>query len=93
MPDYDWFRWQIATSGTFSALTQATNGNIELHLFTLNPNGTLLELARSTNPGPTTRGVSHSVTAGQTIFVEVKGLPLALGLFGQATYDLTVQLA
>lgn len=92
--DYDWFRWSTATAGTFTAsLTIAPAlGSIEVHLFTVDGNNTLVELARDVTPGMTTRTVSAPVQTGQVIFVEVKGTNGAPGIFGQGSYDMMVNL-
>jgi hypothetical protein len=92
LPDYDWFRWSAGAAGTFSASIAATNGNLELHLFTLSGN-TLVELAKDTIKGQANKGVTAAVTSGETLLVEVKGIELSLGVFGQATYDLGVGIA
>jgi hypothetical protein len=90
-PDYDWYRWTMGANGTFAVATNDDSGLMELHLFTLAGNS-LVELAQSTAPGATFRTVGAKVAAGQTIFVEVKGHPIAAGVFGQTDYDMQVSL-
>jgi hypothetical protein len=90
-PDYDWFRWTAGSAGTFGASVAGSNGNLEVHLFTLSGN-TLVELAKDTTAGQKSKAVMAAVTAGETLLVEVKGIELSVGVFGQATYDLTVNL-
>lgn len=90
-PDYDWFVWVPAATGTFTAQTTATNDQIELHLFVLR-NGALVEVSASTAAGATFRSVGAQVAAGELVFVEVKPRQLAQGVFGQANYDLAVGL-
>jgi photosystem II stability/assembly factor-like uncharacterized protein len=86
LPDYDWYRWTMADSGTFTAtLNSLSPGALEEHVFLLDTDGTLVEL------GSTTSGsIPISVAAGQTMMVEVKGVPYAPGEQYQASYNLTV---
>lgn len=92
LPDYDWFRLTPAAAGTFTATIKITpeHGDLELHLFTVDPFGMLVELANSTNTGVTTHTVTAAAQAGQVLLVEVKGHESAPGVFGTGTYDLTL---
>jgi hypothetical protein len=69
-----------------------TQGNLELHLFTLTANNTLVELARSTSPGTTNRVLTATVAAGQPLLVEVKGAPITPGVFGTGSYTMSASL-
>jgi hypothetical protein len=82
LPDYDWFRWSAGRTGSLTASLSITSGAgpLEIHLFTLAGN-TMLELPQG--------GV---VAGGAPILVEVKGVETSPGVFGQAAYDLTVNL-
>jgi len=91
LPDYDWFLWTAGTAGTFSVTTNAVSDKIELHVFTLRGH-TLVELARSIAAGPTSRTIAVPAVTGEPLFVEVKGRPLAQGVFGESLYDLSVDL-
>jgi hypothetical protein len=91
LPDYDWYKWQVQNTGWFTAVSRLTAGsNLEIHLFTLDANNTLVDLADNTS-GATTERVWTAVTAGEQIYVEVKGKNIALGTFGTGTYTLDVQ--
>jgi hypothetical protein len=95
LPDYDWYRWTAGSSGTFTATIsiRPEQGDLELHIFTLDSNNTLVELARSVDKGASNRTLSVAVQAGQTLFVEVKGRNSALNIFGTGTYDITAGIA
>jgi hypothetical protein len=93
LPDYDWFRFTTPTAGVLSVLIQCSNPNLELEIFTLSGPHTLFPLADVTAPTLSTKGTAVQVTAGQTIFLEIKGLPLSPGTFGEATYELDTLLA
>src|SRR5205823_3430747 len=85
VPDYDWFRWSMATAGTFTARVISTAGGTkEMHFFTVNASNTLVELAT----GALT--MSISVQAGEPILVEVKGANTSFGTQQEGFYDLTV---
>jgi photosystem II stability/assembly factor-like uncharacterized protein len=91
--DYDWFRWELGQAGTFSATETTTAlGNLEIHLFTLQGN-TLVELANNTTPGVRSVTLSTAVSAGQVIFVEIKGHNSAPGVMDQGAYNLTASVA
>jgi hypothetical protein len=92
LPDYDWYRFTIGQAGVFSTSINDTSLDLELHLFTIGANNTLIELGSVTQLGLSTRSLATLVHANQTIFVEVKGEPLAPGLFAQGVYDLTYTL-
>jgi hypothetical protein len=98
LPDYDWFRWTAGAVGTFSAGFNilATDGDMEIHLFRLEGDGTLTQLAQasSANSNECSFKTTLSVAAqpGQTFLVEVKGANSAPGVYGHGIYDLTVSL-
>jgi hypothetical protein len=93
LPDYDWFRFTMPTAGTLSVAIQCSNPNLELEIFTLSGPNTLFQLADVTAPTQTTKSTAVQVQAGQTILVEIKGLELTPGVFGQGTYELDTNLA
>jgi hypothetical protein len=89
-PDYDWYRWEPAQSGTFNvAMVITQGGDLELHLFTLLGN-TLVEVANSTAPGQVSRFLSIGANAGQPMLVEVKGRNASFGHWDTGTYSLLV---
>ncbi|MBV9125046.1 MAG: DUF11 domain-containing protein, partial [Planctomycetes bacterium] len=94
LPDYDWYRWSAGTGGTFQVLINITptQGDLELHLFTLTADNTLVELAKSTSAGTTSRALTTTVRAGQPLLVEVKGAPITPGVFGTGSYTMSVTL-
>jgi hypothetical protein len=93
-PDYDWYRWTAGQAGIFTATVKisAHVGDLELHIFTVNSQDTLINLGNAVVPGATTLTVSTSLSAGEPILVEVKGREIAPGLFGKGLYDLDVSL-
>jgi hypothetical protein len=99
LPDYDWFRSKAGAAGTLTINFNVveTSGNLELHVFTLDKNNTLVELANvSTATAQTCNSVqpvSVSVGAGQPILAEVKGTNSALGVHDVGLYNLTYAMA
>src|SRR5262249_52515268 len=95
LPDYDWFRWEAPTAGVFAAtaLVDTTFGDLEVHLFTVNQNNTLVELTSSSSvTAPTCTAVvsvGTPVRAGQVVLVEVKGVNSRFGVHDIGRYDLT----
>ena len=90
-PDYDWFQWQAAQSGTLTATENTSQGgNLEVHLFTLQGN-TLVAIGDSTAPGAS-HAVTAAIGAGQQVLVEVKGHNTLYGILDQAAYNLSVTL-
>ena len=87
--DYDWYRWEPTQTGVFSAIVNTTAGSdLELHLFTLVGN-TLVEVTKDVRTGVNSRAVVAAFTAGQPIFVEVKGHNASFGVMTQAVYNMT----
>jgi hypothetical protein len=100
LPDYDWFRWSAGAGGSLTVTFAAVSGSddpLELHLFTLDANNTLIELGSVTSVGNTVTNGALTLTVGvrkdQPILVEVKGGNTALGDFGTGTYDVEVGLS
>jgi hypothetical protein len=99
LSDYDWYRWTAGSTGTVTATIRIGNnlgpgtGSLELHLFTLDSNNTLIDLGDSVTAGAKTQTVSAAVTAGQPILVEVKGLESSMGVWDQAQYTLLMNLS
>ncbi|HMC65859.1 MAG TPA: S8 family serine peptidase [Gemmataceae bacterium] len=94
-PDYDWYRWTASANGTFTANMKivASNGDLELHLFTVDSNNTLIELARDVvRDGRANRTVSAVFGSGQPILVEVKGANSAPGIHDQGNYNLALSM-
>ncbi len=93
MVDYNWFRYEPLVSGTFTAtfFTTAANGPLELELFTLNSQNTLIQL-QDNNSGGLTLGVTATITAGAPILVELKGLATAIGVQQQGEGFMIVTL-
>lgn len=93
LPDYDWYRWTAKSAGTVTATITVTptQGNLEIHLFTVSGD-TLVELAKTN--GSNTETVSAAVVAGQIIMVEVKGQATGSGVAnrGIGTYVLSIAL-
>ncbi|HEV3255509.1 MAG TPA: S8 family serine peptidase, partial [Gemmataceae bacterium] len=92
LPDYDWWRWSAGASGTVTAEISYL-GFLELHLFTVNSNNTLVELGNSVaTTASGTLTVSATVTAGEPILVEVKGQNTSLGVHAVGVYSLGLGL-
>jgi hypothetical protein len=82
----------MSSSGTFTAIDSIMAGDEEIYLFALEGN-TLVQLGLSTTPGQPTRELQAAVTAGETIFTEVKGINTSFGVQTQASYELQVGLS
>jgi hypothetical protein len=94
LPDYDWYKWSMGTSGTFTAtmnIAQAS-GVLEMHLFTLHGH-TLVELASTSGARDSSLSLSTKVTAGQTILVEMKGANTFVGRWDQGYYSMSESLS
>jgi hypothetical protein len=92
LPDYDWFKWSMGSSGTFTATLERTQGGtLELHAFTI-INGVLTELKKDVTLNAKFHTVSFTVTAGEPIYIEVKGAMTSPGVIDQGVYNLTVSL-
>jgi hypothetical protein len=94
LPDYDWYKWNVAQDGTFTAnitfqsLALPAGGDLELRVYNLDPtNNTLHLLAAGLSRTSVVQQVQVAVTAGEEIFVEVDGFRHKI-----AKYDLSVSL-
>jgi hypothetical protein len=93
LSDYDWYEWSAGGDGIATAtINRKDGGDLELHLFTVDSNGTLVELGSSATPRARTQAVSAAFSAGQVILVEVKGRETSPGVWAQGSYDLTMDL-
>jgi hypothetical protein len=93
LSDYDWYRFTAGSAGTVTAtINRKAGGDLELHLFTVDSNNTLIELGSDTTPRTATHTVSAAFSPGQVILVEVKGRERRLGVWDQGSYDLTMTL-
>jgi len=90
--DYDWYRWTAGTTGTFTvdvANIQANGGDLNVRVYTLNAQNTLIQLGSSRKLGGVrSQSVKVQVNAGEPLLVWVYGYNHALG-----SYDLGVNLA
>jgi hypothetical protein len=94
LPDYDWYQWTTGAAGLVTAQVHigSTAGPLEMHLFTIDANGTLIQLGEDQTPIGGLLDVSANVAANQPLLVEVKGLETAPGVWGQGHYSLDVTL-
>jgi hypothetical protein len=96
-PDYDWFRWTATTNGLLTVrfgVVQST-GTLEMHVFTVNGDGTLVQIGQM-NLGGGTCDFTHLFTANvrrdEPILLEFKGANSSLGVHDQGTYDFMIGL-
>ena len=78
-----------ANSGVFGVGELVTSGGpLEVHLWRQDPStGAIIEVTSATaSPGVTTT-VAMAVFAGEAIYVEGKGAPIAVDVMAQGTYD------
>ncbi len=91
--DYDWFTWTTNAAGTLRAtLTTTQGGSLEIHIFTVDANNTLIEVASSTDPNIAVRTLNVALAAGQAVYVEIKGHESSPGVSDQGAYTLTTSL-
>jgi hypothetical protein len=77
-PDYDWYRFTAGKTG--AAVASIDNTNLELHLFV------------ATGGGLTEALEGIPVAAGQTFYVEVKGIDVTPFFATQGVYNLSVMV-
>lgn len=90
-PDVDWFRWTTSSAGTVSVTINyqpAAGSDLQVRVFTLNGQNSLVELGSSLSVGVRSQRVSVPVAAGQPFLVWIFGAD-----FAQANYALTVALS
>jgi len=94
LPDYDWYTWTAGSGGTFNVnVAESTGGILEVHVFTVNAQNTLIELGNNINiiaGGNAT--VSAALSAGQRVWVEVKGHNSSFGVVDQGAYAMMVNM-
>ena len=84
-PDYDWYFFGAGVSGTYNfSLNEGATGQLEIHLFRSNSDGTLTELAVSNS------GTSQAFSIGEVVYVEVKGASTGVGTMGTGAYTLSI---
>jgi hypothetical protein len=90
LPDVDWYRWSVATTGIVSVFVDYRifdGTDLNLRLFSLDAGGFLHEIGSSRNMNTSRQKVSVAVTAGETILAWVYGFN-----HSQGTYQLTMTL-
>jgi hypothetical protein len=94
LPDYDWYSYTAPDTGTVAAKIhlEDSTGSLEIHLFTVDSTGTLIELANDMTPGAKFLTVSANVTAGEPLLIEIKGLETSQGVWGTGVYSLTTTM-
>jgi hypothetical protein len=96
LPDYDWFRWSAGGSGLVTVEMEPQRGGtpLEMKVFTLDNGIFLRQLGSSSLSSSTaTQRIMTNILAGQVILVSIKGQPLGAGKFGQAEYDLKLEIS
>jgi hypothetical protein len=93
LPNYDWYTW-TATKTSNVTVTLQVLGDVELHVFTVDSTNTLIEVGKDMGLGRgPSRSLTFGVTAGEPIYVEVKGRNSALGYHEPGVYDMTIAYA
>ncbi len=91
--DYDWYTWTTNGAGTFSAtLSTTAGGPLEVHIFTVNASNTLIEDGSATVANGASGIVGTALSAGQPVWVEVKGQETSPGVSTQGLYTLKTSL-
>jgi hypothetical protein len=89
LPDYDWYRLTAGATGVFTAsMNYNSTGDLDLRVYTVDNNNTLILLGSSATTGQSKQSVSVVVPAGAPILIWVYGFN-----FSQGAYDLTFTLA
>jgi hypothetical protein len=76
LPDYDWYQWSAGKTGVLNIVvnyTPATTGDLNIRVFTLGANNTLIQIASSRNLGVTQQAVHVIIGEGMPIFLWVYG--------------------
>src|SRR5437868_14184933 len=76
LPDYDWYRWTAAQSGTLTAsidYSSPTGGDLNMRVFTLTPQGSMIQLGSSRLTHATHQQVTVGVLAGEPLLVWIYG--------------------
>jgi len=84
LPDYDWYSFITAASGSFSATIGYLpngGGDLNMRVFTVDANNTLIQIGASLAQGTTMQSVRVDVPAGIRILVWVYGFNFAEGTY------------
>jgi hypothetical protein len=76
LPDYDWYQWSAGKTGVLNIVvnyTPATTGDLNIRVFTLGTNNTMIQIASSRNLGVTQQVVHVIIGEGMPIFLWVYG--------------------
>ena len=89
LPDYDWYSFVAGNSGPFTAtIAYVGSGDLNMRIFTVDANNTLIQLGASLNLHTTFQQVTVAgVPAGMRILVWVYGFN-----FAQASYEMNLTI-
>jgi hypothetical protein len=90
LPDYDWYSFVTASTGTFAAtITYMPNGggDLNMRVFTVDANNTLIQLGASLAQGTNMQSVRVDVPAGVRLLVWVYGFN-----FAEGSYEMNLSL-
>jgi hypothetical protein len=91
LPDYDWYSFVAGAAGTFTATiayVPSGAGDLNMRIFTVDANNTLIQLGASLNLRTTFQQVSIvGVPVGMRVFVWVYGFN-----FAQASYEMNLKM-
>jgi hypothetical protein len=92
--DFDWYRAVASITGNFTVTVNETsvNGDLEIHLYRKRGAG-LRRVASNVTRGINSRSVSINVTAGETIYIHVKGRNSSFRVLDTGGYDMFLGLS
>ena len=89
LPDYDWYRYTAGSTGTLTvSIKYQSAGDLDLRVFTVDANNTLIPLGSGLSSGQSQQTVTAAIGGGMPILIWVFGFD-----FAQGSYDLNVSLS
>jgi hypothetical protein len=89
LPDYDWYRYTAGATGILTvSMNYNSTGDLDLRVYTVDANNTLIPLGLSATTGQSKQSVSTVIGGGMPILIWVYGFN-----FAQGAYDLNVTLS
>ncbi len=89
LPDYDWYRYTAGATGTLTvSINYNSAGDLDLKVYTVDANNTLIPIGASVTTGQSKQTVTTVIGGGMPILIWVYGYD-----FAQGSYDLNTTLS
>jgi hypothetical protein len=89
LPDYDWYHFTAGATGTLTvSMIYQSAGDLDLRVYTVDSNNTLILLGSGLSTGQSKQSVTTVIGGGMPILIWVYGFD-----FAQGSYDLTTSLS